>query len=174
MKLHPHCHVLFLLAAMQVLSAFKIPCWAFCNEQTKLQNDYVSARDGCREYASLTVDTNTESLPTADGGERNKKLLEYFADCMNEKGWTVPGGKNPDEKPPLPAPAPMPPIVTQSEADAIAVKRKAPAILSRSVECSYARHAALYTSESKALAQACDLECTQGRKLGKKVAACAE
>ena len=156
------------------VSAFQLPCWAFCTEQTGLQQGYTAARDSCREYASLKVDDGAAQ----EDKERKGELLAQFAGCMADKGWTVPGAKDASATKIATAPPPAPvPVQALQELAPAAGGMAAPRqkeILSRSAECAYARHAAAYTSESASRAQACDLECAQGSKAGKKAAACGE
>lgn len=86
-------HVILLLAMMQAVSAFKWRCWFFCTEQTGVQNDYVSDRDTCREYAQLRAETDTSSAQPANERNRTAQLVAMFSSCMADRGWTVPDGK---------------------------------------------------------------------------------
>jgi len=185
MKLHPIVTVVFLLASMQMVSAFKMRCWMFCSEQTGIQTDYVADRDSCRDYAQLRVATDTATPELMEEKSRKAKLIAIFSACMADKNWTVPDGKASQQpSPPVPIPtpgqpvtpataapmpvansaAPAPAIATAQDAAAMAQQRREKTFLARTSECAFARHGAPYSSVSATRAKACDIECAQRLK----------
>lgn len=189
MKLHPRSTIFLLLVAMQLVSAYKFRCWLFCTEQTGVQSDYTEDRDNCRSYAQLQIETNTSNPELLDEKNRSAKLVGFFASCMADKGWTIPGGKAapsapapaPEaakattETPPTPAAAPAPTPAAPAPNHASTQQREK-AYLARSSECAFARHGAPYSSVSATRAQACDIECAAKRRAnptGETPAACA-
>lgn len=172
----PKMHILLLILCMQLVSAYKFRCWWFCSEQTGIQTDYLNDREACRNYAQLRVETDTANTDVATDKGRSSKLLAVFADCMADKGWTMPEGKAAAAPAPAPAPTPAPaaplPANAKSDAELLKEQNNAKAALMRTSECAFARHGAPYSTVSATRAQACDIECAEGRKLGKEPAAC--
>jgi hypothetical protein len=60
-----------------------------CVNQTTVQNDYVTHRDGCQRYAESNIARFMQSGEMEDIRARNAKLVTLFSDCMFERGWTV-------------------------------------------------------------------------------------
>lgn len=99
--------------------------------------------------------------PEAAGSEMDRQtlLVAEFKDCMKKVGWSVTGpDKEKLQQDTAAAPAelmraaPLPPPV-----DTERVRRAA--------ECAYARQAADHSSNARALAEACELECRSMRKM---------
>lgn len=137
-------------------SAFQVPCFAFCTDQTNIQESYVKSRDECREFAELKADIYNDPANPDAAKQRKTRLVGLFSDCMGSKGWTVPGpaadAKDKDAKPGDKA-AP--------DAAAVAAAAAAKRDLQRSAECAYARQAETNTATAASQARACDEECTQ-------------
>jgi hypothetical protein len=192
MKLRPFTQILLLIVAMQAVSGFKFRCWVFCTDQTSVQTDYVDARDSCRHYAQLRIETDTSNPELIDEKNRTAKLISLFSSCMADRGWTVPDGKSGQQAAaPIPVPTPgastgnapppivtaapaaspapqtvvaNPAIVTAEEARMLNDQRRQKNYLARQSECAFARHGAAYSSVAATRAKACDIECAQHLK----------
>ncbi|MDX2072995.1 MAG: hypothetical protein SFX19_01365 [Alphaproteobacteria bacterium] len=176
MRLRPAIHIVLLIACMQLVSAYKFRCFLFCSEQTGVQSDYIEDRNLCRKYAQLHLDTDTSMTASGSEKARTSRLVSLFSRCMNDKGWTIPEGKGESDAGPPPAVVvPTPQQATAAATDKandLAAQRREQAFLERSSECAFARHGAAYSRIAATRAEACDIECAEGRKLGKEPAAC--
>lgn len=162
MKLHPAIRIVLLVACMQAVSAYQFRCWLFCGDQTAVQNDYVGARDKCRKYAQLRIETDTSSTELREERARAQKLISLFSSCMADNGWTIPDGKGGQQ---AAGSAPVQAAANPTnDAATLAAQRREKAYLARSSECAFARHGAAYSSISRTRAEACDIECAEQRK----------
>lgn len=125
MKLHPYSQILLLIIALNATAAFKFRCWLFCTDQTGIQTDYIDARDSCRKYAQLRIDTDTANPELMDDKNRRNKLVSLFSSCMADRGWTVPDGKS-GQQPAAPIPVPTPGANTAQSSQAGAPPVAAP------------------------------------------------
>ncbi len=62
---------------------------AGCINQTTVQTDYVTHRDGCQLYAESNIGRFMRADEIENIRARNAKLVTLFSDCMFEQGWTV-------------------------------------------------------------------------------------
>ncbi len=137
-------------------SAFQVPCFAFCTDQTNIQENYVKSRDECREFAELKADIYNDPASPEAAKQRKTRLVGLFSDCMGAKGWTVPGPTaDPKDKDAKPGDKAAP------DAAAVAAAATAKRDLQRSAECAYARQAENNTATAASQAKGCDEECTQ-------------
>lgn len=100
---------LMLVALLLMSSACR--CWFFCYDDTSIQRNYVGDRNDCQDDAEFEV--GYFSGFTMNERERNAKLLQAFAKCMQEKNWGVSKpkvGSKTDEQAALePRPSGIPP-----------------------------------------------------------------
>lgn len=83
--------LILLLSVAIICSGYRWRCYAFCNEQTAVQNDYTEQRDGCRGFAQDNLDAEMAKTKNPDSGKARKaKLVVLFAECMSRYGWEVP------------------------------------------------------------------------------------
>lgn len=162
--------ILFLLTALTVTSGYRFRCYLACTDQTSTQADYVEQRDKCREYAQLKIDMAMRENGGFDDRARKSNLVSLFSQCMGNNGWIVPDGKG-DAGKKLDAaaqqPAPPPNTITSQAATAApppaavaaANKNEERANMMRASECAFARQAASVSSNARARAQACDIQC---------------
>jgi hypothetical protein len=165
--------LLALLAATQTFtSGYRFRCYAFCKDQTSVQDEYTEQRDHCRQYAQLKSEMSSAQ---GDGKDRKGQLISMFSDCMSRRGWIVPDGK--DGKggsagnPPLESKtAAAGPAAAGAGAAASGAPAQDPvtqanqqneqkAFIARASECNFARQNASVSSNAAARAKACDLEC---------------
>lgn len=103
----PKFRYILLLSVAFMCSGYRWRCYAFCDEQTAIQNDYTEERDECRGFAEDNVDA--EMAKTANPNSvkaRKMKLINLFGDCMAKYGWDVPrvtekGKMAENDEPPL-------------------------------------------------------------------------
>ena len=74
---------------MKHFSASGVFLLTACINQTSVQSDYVSNRDGCQVYAESNIARFMQSGEIENIRARNAKLVTLFSDCMFEQGWTV-------------------------------------------------------------------------------------
>jgi len=160
----PNLKFIFLVAVLALTSGYRFRCYAFCTDQTSVQDEYTEQRDHCRQYAQLKSETSTAKA----GSEFSRKgqLISLFSECMGRNGWTVPDGKEGLPKTAGPAPAAAVGAAANSAAtappqDPAATAAEDKAFIARASECSFARQAADSSSISATRAQACDIECAQ-------------
>jgi|GEM_PF-3883155 len=90
---------ILLLSVALMSSGYRWRCYAFCDEQTAIQNDYTEQRDDCRGFAQDNIDAEMAKAPNPNSVKARKiKLIALFSDCMAQYGWDVPkvndkGGK---------------------------------------------------------------------------------
>jgi hypothetical protein len=127
-------------------------------ETTSTQRSYSSARDACQEMATLKVGQFSPANGR-DAKDHQTALVAEFKECMKKSGWAVTGpDKDKKEEPVLSAvPAPVMVKPLAPPVDNLRIKRAA--------ECAYARQAADNSSNARAIAKACELECRSKRKL---------
>ncbi len=173
------CLLTLLIATELLVSGYRFRCYAFCTDQTSVQDEYTEQRDHCRQYAQLKSEMASGN---AEDKERKSQLISMFSDCMSRHGWTVPDGKDkskdaaagaavvagaagaaaaagPAGAAGAGAAAPVAPAQDQAAA---ASEQKA--FLARASECNFARQNATVSSNSAARAKACDLECDRRLK----------
>lgn len=129
-----------------------------CTETTSTQRDYVGAKEECQELASLKIQ-QLGSISAMDK-DYQTALVAEFKDCMSKSGWSVTGpDKNKSKQDTTVTAAPVP----------VGVAPLAPPQdeqrLKRAAECAYARQAADNSSNARALARACELECKNMRSM---------
>ena len=103
--------------------------------------------------------------PTGDAYK--KSLLREFSYCMKKKGWSVtaPGDGSNAKAPPVDG-SPDGEVTVLTAAPVSPVQQATPSVnTKRAAECAYARHAASHSSNARALAKACDLECKNQKRL---------
>lgn len=140
---------------------------AACVETTSTQGDYVDARDLCRGASELQIAGGGGTA--VDRETRQTELLTAFSDCMDKRGWSVssPGSK----------PAPSAPIESIGVAPLQSPIMSESPNIKRAQECRYARQAINHSSNARAVAKACELECRNQKRLAPDMpepAACAE
>jgi hypothetical protein len=80
-----------LLSVALMSSGYRWRCYAFCDEQTAVQNDYTEQRDDCRGFAQDNIDAEMAKTPNPNSVKARKiKLIALFSDCMAQYGWDVP------------------------------------------------------------------------------------
>lgn len=151
----------------------------FCSDLTSVQQDYNAMRDKCRKYAQIKVESDISTGPSEE------RLIGAFSECMGKNGWDVPSGLEGAAAKPVAMPG-FPPVGTAPVApqEAAPQQQTAPAQttpvnttpqIQRTSECAFARHSASVSSNARARAKACDVECAQRLKLdpdGPRPAAC--
>lgn len=156
---------IFILSALAALAGCNNRCYLACTDQTGIQNDYLADRDNCRGYAQDKIDLLMRDSPTQDDRTRKGHLVSLFSQCMAGKNWTVPDGKGEGKgdkpvlaaSPAAPAGLPAAPVIDK------ATERS---LLQRAAECALARQYAASSVTYAARAEACDLECAEGLRLG--------
>lgn len=153
------CVLIALLAGLQACSDYRFRCYAFCKDQTSVQDEYTVQRDHCRQFAQLKSEMSAFS---GDEPERKSQLISMFSDCMSRRGWIVPDGKGARD---VAAAGPGAAGVAASGSgapvqDPVQAERERRAYIARASECNFARQNAGVSSNSAARAKACDLECT--------------
>lgn len=150
-----------------------------CFEPTSTQRQYADFRDQCREYAELK--TSSGLIQSRSGEEQKKNLLLSFRDCMQRNGWSVTApnqegqtartdavdGSPEGEVTVMTTAAPIQPVQGSRQEN----------FTRRAAECAYARQAKEHSSNARAIAKACDIECENTRKLAPDMptpAACEE
>jgi hypothetical protein len=92
-------NIILLLSVAIFCSGYRFRCYAFCNDQTAIQNDYVEQRDECRDYAQNNLNAEMAKSKTPDSGKaRKEKLVTIFSECMSKYGWDVPSGNEKGDK----------------------------------------------------------------------------
>lgn len=82
---------ILLLSVALMCSGYRWRCYAFCDEQTAIQNDYTEQRDECRGVAEDNVDAVMAKTSNPNSVKlRKTKLISLFSDCMAKYGWDVP------------------------------------------------------------------------------------
>lgn len=151
-----------LLAGVQACSDYRFRCYAFCKDQTAVQDEYTVQRDHCRQFAQLKSEMSSFS---GDEKRRKAQLISMFSDCMSRRGWLVPDGS--DFVPPPGSVAATGPGAAgigaagagAPQKDPVRVANERRAYITRSSECAFARENASVSSNAAARAKACDLEC---------------
>lgn len=83
--------LILLLSVAIMCSGYRWRCYAFCNDQTAIQNDYTEQRDECRVHAQDNLDAEMAKTNTPDSAKARKaKLVLLFSECMSRYGWEVP------------------------------------------------------------------------------------
>ncbi len=153
---------LFCLPLMAfMLMGFEFRCYMFCHDQTAIQEDYVKARDICRENAQLKIATGYREPAGGDIKGKNALLVALVSDCMEKKGWSVPDGRSAASATGKSAAAEKSDAAKKSEAEAMNEAYLKRAAIARKTECAFARQAAANSAISASRAKACDLECSQ-------------
>ncbi len=87
----PKFRLILLLSVAVLSSGYRWRCYAACDEQTSIQNDYVEQRDECREEAQNNLDAAMAKTANPNSEKARKaKLVVLFSDCMGKFGWDVP------------------------------------------------------------------------------------
>lgn len=146
-------------------------CLASCVETTSTQRDYAEARDTCRLMAEQRV--GSAQNVAAPSENYKKSLLLAFKDCMSSQGWSVTGPEHGGGSPTSDAGVGIPPVIAAT----VAPIGPSPQEMyeKRQKECAYARQAMHHSSNARALARACDIECENKKQLAPdmpKPAAC--
>jgi hypothetical protein len=156
--------ILTLLVITQIAtSGYRFRCYAFCKDQTSVQDEYTEQRDHCRRYAQLKSEMSSFS---GEDKDRKAQLITMFSDCMSRRGWVVPDGRDGRPLPPdgIAAAGPAAAGVGASAAgapqqDPVAAEQERRAFIARASECNFARQNTGVSSNAAARAKACDLEC---------------
>lgn len=134
-----------------------------CQETTITQREYADHRDQCRLMAEQRMGGARLDPNANNSGDARKALLIAFKDCMQSRGWAVTGpekgdGKQQNDTPPLAAAVAVAPLTPPPNAPQNIEARRAE-------ECRYARANIHHSSNARALARACDLECKNKQRL---------
>ena len=138
-------------------------------ETTSTQRQYKIARDECREISQLQL---SPTIRQQGGANQKKELLIEFQKCMERTGWSVTAPKRDSEKEKekgneagagafgqAPVPVQVQPLQAPPPSTAPNPEAR------RAAECAYARQAINHSSNARAIATGCDIECANQKRL---------